>query len=93
MERDTPYRGDRYPIGWMCFYMHGSQTLKIDVCAGDVVRDRLVTTRDLFVMQSGDRDRAINVYTPEYIFAEKLEPQPASRLATDASKTSSVCGR
>ena len=61
MERDTPYGGDRYSIGWTFFHKRGSQTLKIDVCAGDVVCERLLTTRDLFVMQGGDRDLAINV--------------------------------
>jgi predicted nucleotidyltransferase component of viral defense system len=84
MERDTPNGGDRFETGWMFYSKPGSQSLKIDVCAGDVVNERRVSTRDLFVMQDGDRDLALNVYPPEYIFAEKLET--AARFKTGNSR-------
>ncbi len=84
MERDTPYGGDRFEIGWTFYRKPGSQTLKIDVCAGDVVSERRVSTRDLFVMKDGERDLTINVYPPKFIFAEKLET--AARFKTGNSR-------
>jgi hypothetical protein len=84
MERDTPYGGDRFEIGWAFYRKPGPQTLKIDVCAGDLVNERLVSTRDLFLMQDGDRDLALNVYPSEYIFAEKIET--AARFKTGNSR-------
>jgi len=72
MERDTPYGGDRFSIGWTFFRKNASHPLKIDVCAGDVVNERSVQATDLFLMQT-DEELSINVYPPEFIFAEKLE--------------------
>jgi hypothetical protein len=83
MERDTPYGGDRYELGWSLYRKSGSQTLKIDVCAGDIVVEKRAATRDLFLMQSGN-DLALNIYPPEFIFAEKLET--AARFATGNSR-------
>src|SRR5690606_28651318 len=71
MQRKTPYGGYRYEIEWTYDNRSGPQLLKIDVCAGDIVKDEIRTLKEstFFV----EEDLSIRVYPPEYIFAEKLE--------------------
>ncbi|MBC7532844.1 MAG: nucleotidyl transferase AbiEii/AbiGii toxin family protein [Oligoflexus sp.] len=71
MERDTLYGGDRYEISWTMTGKSGSQTLKIDICAGDFVEAVPRTLNDTTFFC--DEEFSIQVYPPEYIFAEKLE--------------------
>lgn len=84
MERETPYGGDRFEIDWTFFRKQASQALRVDVCAGDVVKEREVETRSLFLVQSDDQGLALKVYPPEFIFAEKLET--AVRFGTGNSR-------
>ena len=72
MQRDTPYGGDRFEIDWTLFDKGQSDSLKIDVCAGDVVDSVEMSSNVLFIADSND-DLSIKIYPPEYIFAEKLE--------------------
>ena len=37
MERETPYGGDRFEIQWTMFDKNQSESLKVDVCAGDFI--------------------------------------------------------
>ena len=55
-----------------CLAKGQSESLKIDVCAGDDVEPIEANTKKLFLF-SNEPDISILVYSPEYIFAEKLE--------------------
>jgi len=80
MERDTPYGGERFELGWQFFNKGQSETLKIDVCAGDDVDPQSVPERQLFLAPPPGENLAFLVYPPEFIYAEKLET--VARFAT-----------
>ena len=73
MERDTPYGGDRYEIGWRLFKRPGSEILRVDVCTGDDVDPEQVSGRDVFLVDDEKEAVTVLVYPPEFVFAEKLE--------------------
>jgi predicted nucleotidyltransferase component of viral defense system len=73
MERQTPYGGDRFEINWRLFNKNQSETLKIDVCAGDEVLPISSLLSDLFIYPEVDGQLSANIYPAEFIFAEKLE--------------------
>lgn len=73
MKRDTPYGGTRYRITWSFFKKPRSQTLDIDVCAGDAVEPRRVVSKDIFLIDIDQIPVSFQVYPAEFIFAEKLE--------------------
>ena len=72
-KRETPYGGDRYEISWRFFNREQSETLKIDVCAGDTVEPVTVRSESLLIMPETEIEMSFLVYPAEYIFAEKLE--------------------
>ena len=72
MERETPYGGDRFEITWSLFDRGQSESLKIDVCSGDDVDAKLITSKDLFLLPEV-KEVSLSVYPAEFIFAEKLE--------------------
>ncbi len=72
MQRETPYGGDRYSMDWRFFKKPHSHVLRVDVCAGDDVSEIGVAVRDIFLIGE-DTSLSLNVYPPEFIFAEKLE--------------------
>ncbi len=74
MERETPYGGDRFQINWKMFGKSQSETLKLDVCAGDVVTSIKKDFSKLSILpDSDDFNLSANIYPAEFIFAEKLE--------------------
>jgi predicted nucleotidyltransferase component of viral defense system len=74
MERDTPYGGDRFQIKWKMFRKSQSETLKLDVCSGDVVTSIKKDFSKLSILpDSDDFNLSANIYPAEFIFAEKLE--------------------
>lgn len=73
MERDLPYGGERFEIAWTLFDKQNSESLKIDVAAGDVVTPRQVDANKLFLCPDADETLSLLVYPPEFIIAEKLE--------------------
>ena len=73
MERQTPYGGDRFEINWRLFNKNQSETLKIDVCAGDEVLSISSLLSELFIYPEVDGQLSANIYPAEFIFAEKLE--------------------
>lgn len=73
MERDLPYGGERFEIAWTLFGKHNSESLKIDVAAGDIVKEKTIQTSDLFLCPDADETLSFLVYPPEFIIAEKLE--------------------
>lgn len=74
MERETPYGGDRFQIKWKMFGKFQSETLKLDVCAGDVVTSIKKDFSKLSILpDSDDFNLSANIYPAEFIFAEKLE--------------------
>ena len=72
MERETPYGGDRFEIIWSLFNHGQSESLKIDICSGDDVDIKFVTSKDLFLLPEV-KEISLSVYPAEFIFAEKLE--------------------
>ncbi len=72
MERDTPYGGDRFQIKWQMFGKKQSETLKVDVCAGDVVTPIKKDFSELSILPD-DLHLSALIYPAEFIFAEKLE--------------------
>lgn len=83
MERDTPYGGERFEIKWRMSGRPGSQTLKIDICAGDFVESEEKRLNDATFFCKDDL--SISIYPAEYIFAEKLET--LARLGTGDTRT------
>lgn len=83
MERETPYGGDRFEIWWKMSGKPGSQTLKIDICAGDFVEaeERSLGDATFFC----DESLSISIYPAAYIFAEKLET--LARFGTGDTRT------
>lgn len=73
MERETPYGGDRFQIKWKMFGKSQSETLKLDICAGDVVTVIKKDFSKLSILPDDDLGLSVNIYPPEFIFAEKLE--------------------
>lgn len=73
MERETPYGGDRFQIKWKMFGKAQSETLKLDVCAGDVVSSIKKDFSQLSILPNDDLGLSVNIYPAEFIFAEKLE--------------------
>lgn len=73
MERNLPYGGERFEITWTLFGKHNSETLKIDVVAGDVVKEKNIQMSELFLCPDTDESLSFLVYPPEFIIAEKLE--------------------
>ena len=73
MERETPYGGDRFQIKWKMFGKSQSETLKLDVCAGDVVTTIKKDFSKLSILPDDDLTLSVNIYPAEFIFAEKLE--------------------
>jgi predicted nucleotidyltransferase component of viral defense system len=74
MERETPYGGDRFQIKWEMFGKSQSETLKLDVCAGDVVTSIKKDFSRLSILPDNDDfNLTANIYPAEFIFAEKLE--------------------
>jgi predicted nucleotidyltransferase component of viral defense system len=73
IERDLPYGGERFEIAWTLFDKQNSESLKIDVAAGDVVTPRQVDANKLFLCPDADETLTLLVYPPEFIIAEKLE--------------------
>jgi|GEM_PF-2757596 len=73
MERDTPYGGDRFEVGWTMFGKSQSESLKLDICSGDVVVPILKNFSELSVLSDDGFSVAVNIYPAEFIFAEKLE--------------------
>lgn len=73
MKRETPYGGTRYKLTWTFFGKSRSQTLDIDVCAGDAVDPKKISSKDIFLIDIDPTAVSFNVYPAEYIFAEKLE--------------------
>ena len=71
-QRDTPYGGISYSINWKFFEKQSSRRLKIDVCAGDAVEPLEVKVDELFLVGHSE-SISVQIYPPEYIFAEKLE--------------------
>ena len=72
MKRQTPYGGDRFSINWTLFNKHQSESLKVDVCSGDSIKPKSVKANKLCIIPP-IQDIVIQVYPPEFIFAEKLE--------------------
>ena len=72
MERETPYGGDRFEITWELFDYEQSESLKIDVCAGDDVDPQPISSKDVFLLPENER-LMLAIYPAEFIFAEKLE--------------------
>ena len=72
MERETPYGGDRFEVTWSLFDRGQSESLKIDVCTGDDVDIKFITSKDLFLLPEL-KEISLSVYPAEFIFAEKLE--------------------
>lgn len=73
MERDLPYGGERFEIAWTLFGKQNSESLKIDVAAGDVVKERNIQASKLFLCPDADETLSLLIYPPEFIIAEKLE--------------------
>ena len=73
MVRDTPYGGDRFEIDWMLFNKPHSEKLRIDVCTGDDVSPKILTSNELFLFPQEGEKLSLAVYPREFIFAEKLE--------------------
>jgi len=73
MERDTPYGGERFEIGWTFSKKPQSEPLRIDVCAGDDVDPLRASSDELFIFSEMGQAITFLVYPAEYIFAEKLE--------------------
>lgn len=73
MERETPYGGDRFQIKWKMFGKSQSETLKLDICAGDVVTAIKKDFSKLSILPDDDLGLSVNIYPAEFIFAEKLE--------------------
>lgn len=73
IERDLPYGGKRFELAWTLFKRQNSESLKIDVVAGDVVAERNIQVSKLFLCPDADETVSLLVYPPEFIIAEKLE--------------------
>jgi predicted nucleotidyltransferase component of viral defense system len=73
MERETPYGGDRFEIEWTMFDKAQSESLKLDICAGDVVIPIEKDFSDLTILSDDNLHLIANIYPAEFIFAEKLE--------------------
>lgn len=73
MKHETPYGGTRYKLSWTFFDKPRSQTLDIDVCAGDTVDPKKISSKDVFLIDIDPSSVPFSVYPAEYIFAEKLE--------------------
>lgn len=73
MERETPYGGDRFEIQWSLFEKPQSETLKIDICAGDIVTPIMKNFSELAIIADDELHLTVNIYPAEFIFAEKLE--------------------
>lgn len=73
MEREAPYGGDRFEIQWTLFEKSQSETLKIDICTGDVVTPIAKNFSELIILPDDDLHLTANIYPAEFIFAEKLE--------------------
>lgn len=73
MERDLTYGGERFEIAWTLFGKHNSEALKIDVAAGDIVKEKNIQMSDLFLCPDADETLSFLVYPREFIIAEKLE--------------------
>lgn len=80
MKRDTPYGGERLEIMWTFEGRPNSEALRVDVCAGDDVDSVEIKLNDLFLENSLTPTLSVDVYPPEFIFAEKLET--VARFAT-----------
>lgn len=73
MKRKTPYGGDRYEIYWKLFGKGQSESLKIDVCAGDDVEVIRLPSDQIFLIPENKQNLTLSIYPAEFIFAEKLE--------------------
>lgn len=73
MKRDTPYGGERLEINWHLENKSNSEPLRIDLCAGDDVDTIKVQLEELFLDGALQSSLSMEVYPPEFIFAEKLE--------------------
>ena len=49
MIRETPYGGNRFEITWELFNKKQSESLKIDVCAGDDVDPKKIASESVFL--------------------------------------------
>src|SRR5690606_21935449 len=58
MERDLPYGGERFEIAWTLFGKHNSESLKIDVTAGDIVKEKNIQMSDLLLCPDTDETYA-----------------------------------
>lgn len=73
MLRETPYGGERFEIDWKLNNKGQSESLKIDVCAGDDVDAKSYSTEDLYLLNYDDKNLSFLVYPSHFIFAEKFE--------------------
>ena len=73
MLRDTPYGGERFEISWEFNGKSGSQKLKLDICAGDVVEEVERNLDELSILEGNCEGFSVLVYPAEFIFAEKLQ--------------------
>lgn len=80
MKRDTPYGGERLEISWRFNDKPNSEPLRIDLCAGDDVDVIEIKLETAFLDSPERPSLGIQVYPPEFIFAEKLET--VSRFGT-----------
>ncbi len=73
MVRETPYGGERFEIDWKLNNRGQSESLKIDVCAGDDVDVQLYDTNHIYLLNYNEKNISFLVYPPYFIFAEKFE--------------------
>jgi len=73
MVRETPYGGERFEMDWKLNNKGQSESLKIDVCAGDDVDAKSYSTGNLYLLNYDDKNISFLVYPPYFIFAEKFE--------------------
>lgn len=71
MLRETPYGGSRFEITWELFNKKQSESLKIDICAGDDVDASKIISSEVFLLPK--EDLSLFIYPKEFVFAEKLE--------------------
>ena len=88
MQRDTPYGGDRFEIQWTFNNKKGSQTLKIDICAGDTVDEIDQLLSELAILGDVKEKLSVKIYPAEYIFAEKL--QTAAKFGTGNTRLKDI---
>ena len=73
MVRETPYGGERFEIDWELNNKGQSESLKIDVCAGDDVDAQKYDTDRIYLLNYDDKNISFLVYPSYFIFAEKFE--------------------